>query len=45
MKDTNIIIEMIRKQYEEITEKENTSNALDFIQEIKDYLVTTYNID
>lgn len=43
--DTKRIISQIEKEYNRICNQINTNNALDFIQEIKDYLMETYRID
>lgn len=51
MKDNIILSEnakkhilKIEKTFKTIQDNENTLNALDFLQEIKDYLVKTYCI-
>lgn len=38
------ILSTIKNQYEEICDKENPSNALDFIEEIIEELKNQYNI-
>lgn len=43
--DTKKIISQIEKEYNKICNEKNPNNALDFLQEIKDYLIKTYRID
>ena len=43
-KDTLQIILEIEKQFTKIQEEQNTSNAIDFLQEIINYLRATYNV-
>jgi len=45
MDDTNKIIKEISKQYTKLCENQNTTNALDFIKEINQYLINTYKIN
>lgn len=42
--DTHDTILEIEAKLEEIRENSNTSNALDYLQEIIDYLKSTYNV-
>lgn len=43
--DTRKTILEIEKTFKKIQEKENTSNALDYLQEIIDYLRATYKVN
>lgn len=45
MEDTNKVLEIIKGEYNKIKDKENTSNALDFIEEIINELRKTYYVD
>lgn len=45
MGDTNKVLEIIKGEYKRINDKENTSNALDFIEEIISKLREEYNVD
>ena len=40
--DSEKIVKLIDKRYEELCDKENVHNALDFITEIRDYLEKKY---
>lgn len=40
--DSEKIVMLIDKRYNELCDKENVSNALDFVQEIFDYLKDRY---
>jgi hypothetical protein len=42
--DTLQAILEIEKRFNKIQQKSNTSNALDYLQEIIDYLRNTYNV-
>ncbi len=45
MEDTNKVLKIIREEYNKIVDEENTSNALDFIQEIIDKLKEEYCVE
>lgn len=43
--DSEKIVKLINKKYDELCHKENVHNALDFITEIRDYLEERYIIN